>query len=209
MHLTGIKLGGVPPFTDPITLRFHERVNVFIGPNASGKSTLLLALENHFIGIDENSKRSIASPRIHLSLCDNETFDLYTGTDSLDRPEGNYLSADEEWVGKRGERIRDPEAPPLIVIGSVREGLPGISNQPDFGNFGKTAEEILAGPFSGSRTIRASDFLGNQFRKLGNELHDRGDQAPYKKLRILESAEDLAAACSKRICNEVIRDTSS
>ena len=37
MHLTGIKLSNIPPFTEPITLRFHERVNVFIGPNASGE----------------------------------------------------------------------------------------------------------------------------------------------------------------------------
>ena len=36
MHLTGIKLGGVPPFTDSIVLRFDERVNVFTGPNVSG-----------------------------------------------------------------------------------------------------------------------------------------------------------------------------
>ena len=44
MHLTGIKLGGIPPFTDPITLKFDERVNVFIGPNATGKSTMLREL---------------------------------------------------------------------------------------------------------------------------------------------------------------------
>ena len=207
MHLTGIRLGGIPPFTEPIVLRFDEQVNVFIGPNASGKSTLLLALENHFTGIDESSKRPITGASSHLFLCDNDSFNLYIGSDTPDWATGNYLSADEEWVGKRGERIRNPKAPPVIVIGSVREGLAGISNQPDFRNFGKTAEEILAGPFGGSRTVRASDFLGNQFRKLGNELRDKGEQAPYKKLRILESAEDLAAACSKRICNEVIRDT--
>ncbi len=47
MHLTGIKLGGIPPFTEPITLRFDERVNVFIGPNASGKSTLLREIYEH------------------------------------------------------------------------------------------------------------------------------------------------------------------
>ena len=41
MHLTGIQLGGVPPFTKSIELKFDERVNVFTGPNASGKSTIL------------------------------------------------------------------------------------------------------------------------------------------------------------------------
>ena len=47
MHLTGIRLGSIPPFTNPITLRFDERVNVFIGPNASGKSTILRELYQH------------------------------------------------------------------------------------------------------------------------------------------------------------------
>ena len=41
MHLTGIQLGGIPPFTKSIELKFDERVNVFTGPNASGKSTIL------------------------------------------------------------------------------------------------------------------------------------------------------------------------
>ena len=41
MHITGMKIGGIPPFTEPVEFRFNERVNVFIGPNASGKSTLL------------------------------------------------------------------------------------------------------------------------------------------------------------------------
>ena len=47
MHLIGIKLGGVPPFTKPIDLKFNERVNVFIGPNGVGKSTVLRELYEH------------------------------------------------------------------------------------------------------------------------------------------------------------------
>ena len=203
MHLTGMKLGNVPPFTEPVVLRFDERVNVFIGPNASGKSTLLLALENHFIGIDKGSKRSIGSVRLHLYLCDKETFDLYTGPDAPDQAEGNYLAADEEWVGKREERIRNPKAPPVIVIGSVREGLPGISNQPDSEVYGVTAAEILEGPFSGSRTMCASELLG---KELWGTEHD--DLPEFARVTLMEAVE-LADACTKQICDEVIRDSKS
>ena len=45
MHLTRMRLGGVPPFTEPVEFEFDERVNVFVGPNASGKSTALRLLQ--------------------------------------------------------------------------------------------------------------------------------------------------------------------
>ena len=201
MHLTGIKLGGIPPFTDPITLRFDERVNVFIGPNASGKSMLLLALENHFIGISESSKRPVARGRLHLSLCDNESFNRYIGSEDPNWSTRNYLSADEEWVGTREERIRNLKALPVIVIGSVREGLPGISNQPDLKDFGKTTEEVLAGPFSGSRTMCAVDLLGTELWGLESD-----DPRSMGRVTLMEAIE-LADACSKRICDEVVLDT--
>ena len=41
-----------PPFTAPVQFRFDERINLFVGPNATGKSTLLAHLfERLAIGI--------------------------------------------------------------------------------------------------------------------------------------------------------------
>ena len=201
MHLTGLKLGGLPPFTDPIVLRFDERVNVFIGPNASGKSTVLLALENHFIGVAESSKRPIPRGHSYLLLCDNDSFNRYIGPDAPDRATSNFLSADEEWVGTREKRVENPKAPPVIVVGSVREGLPGISNQPEPRNYGETADEILEGPFSGSRTMCAGDLLGKEL--WGTE---RDDLPEFARVTLMDAIK-LADSCSKRICDEVIRDS--
>ena len=45
MHLTRMEIsGGGPPFASPVEFGFDERVNVFVGPNASGKSSLLRML---------------------------------------------------------------------------------------------------------------------------------------------------------------------
>ena len=55
MHITRMSLGGVPPFTKLIELRFDKRVNVFIGPNASGKSTILQMLAESLNGPEKNS----------------------------------------------------------------------------------------------------------------------------------------------------------
>ena len=60
MHLMRMSLGGVPPFTEPIKLKFDERVNVFVGPNASGKSTILLVLADYLNGPEKNAKRPIS-----------------------------------------------------------------------------------------------------------------------------------------------------
>ncbi len=44
MHIAGMTIGGVPPFTEPVEFEFDEHVNVFIGPNGVGKSTVTRAL---------------------------------------------------------------------------------------------------------------------------------------------------------------------
>ena len=41
MHIAGIKVENIPPFAEAVDFEFDEHVNVFIGPNATGKSTLL------------------------------------------------------------------------------------------------------------------------------------------------------------------------
>ena len=44
----GLKIDGVPPFKTAIAFAFDPAVNVFIGPNATGKSTLLKLLAPEF-----------------------------------------------------------------------------------------------------------------------------------------------------------------
>ena len=45
MHVTGMTIGGIPPFEKTVEFKFDERVNLFIGPNGSGKSTALRMLQ--------------------------------------------------------------------------------------------------------------------------------------------------------------------
>ena len=42
--ITSARIADTPPFTDPVEFVFDEYVNLFIGPNASGKSTILRRL---------------------------------------------------------------------------------------------------------------------------------------------------------------------
>ena len=41
MHIASMNIGNVPPFRSSVNFSFDRHVNVFVGPNASGKTTIL------------------------------------------------------------------------------------------------------------------------------------------------------------------------
>ena len=206
MHLVRTSFGGVPPMTQPVEFKFDKRVNVFIGPNASGKSVLLALLADCLIKADDKGNKPI--PRrwnysAGLTLISDDEFDELVYEDPPPNRPSNWLSTSEDWLGTRYEPNMNPADPPAIHIGPFREGLPGISNQVSIGTYGETAAEVLAGPFSGSRTMCAYDLLGRDL------WSSNPDEAAIQARGGLLRAEELANACSKRICDEVIRDSES
>ena len=205
MHLMRMNLGGIPPFTDSIRLKFDEHVNVFIGPNASGKSTILLVLADCLIGLEEGAKRPISQGRANLraGLFTDDEFEEIIVEFSRPGLSSNVLTASEDWLGTRSEPTYNRENPPTVHIGSVREDLPGISNLETPEEYGDTAEDILRGPYGGPRTMCASELLG---RELWNT--DPDESPPFARV-ILMDAMQLADACSQRICREVIQDSKS
>ena len=204
MHLVRMSFSGVPPLTEPVAFRFDERVNVFIGPNASGKSVLLRLLADGVSETKDSGKRLIPHGQnfLGLFLIVDEEFD-----DFIDNPTGSqpphFMSVSEDWPLFGPEPGREGLKPPAVYIGAVREGLPGISDQPSPEAFGDTADEVLAGPFSGSRTMAA-------YRLLGEETRDaERDDLPYYARVTLMDAIEIADTCNQRICAEVIRDSRS
>ena len=203
MHLIRINLGGIPPFTDPIKLKFDDRVNVFLGPNASGKSTILLVLADCLNGPEEDAKRPISQSMTPLRpiLCPDDEFDEFLNGEFSHSLSSNVLTASEDWQGTRSEPTFSPENPPTVHIGSVRETLPGISDQEEPDAYGNTSAEALDGPFSGPRTMCASQLLGEELRRIDP------DDLPYLAFATLINSVELADACSKRICDEVLQDS--
>ncbi len=195
MHLVRMNFSGVPPLTEPVAFRFDERVNVFIGPNASGKSVLLRLLAEHLTG---TAPHRMGYP--WLSLLPDEEFDEFVEDPGVHQPP-NFLSASPDWLDR--EMQHNEPNPPAIYIGAVREGLPGVSEQASPDAFGDTAAEVLAGPFSGSRTMAACHLLGDELWDL------EPDDPQYYAALTLTDAIKLADTCSRRICDEVIQDSES
>ena len=204
MHLVRMKFGGVPPLTQPIELRFDEQVNVFIGPNAAGKSVLLKLLADNIDRL-EDDKRLIPHGREYLGMnliLENDP-DEPESDDSPRYWPPNFLTASDDWPGLRWGSAKDTPSPPVIYVGAVREELPAVSDQPDPDAFGDTAAAALAGPFSGPRTMAAAHLLIDEIWDTDPE------DLPYYARSDLIEAVKWANDCSRQICPEVIRDTQS
>lgn len=199
MHFVRMRIGGIPPFTDSVEFKLNERVNLFVGPNASGKSTVLLTLANELIGKGEKPKRPIGGG--------------YHPVHTMVIPDAEI---DDEWVQEMASRDGDvilttslgrddvsnpKDYMPAIYIGSVREGLPGISDTKGLDDSDDTAEEILSGQFSGINTVRACNLLAAELWR-----EDIDELRKYARVTFM-GAIALADACSKSICDEVIRDS--
>ena len=215
MHLIRMRLGGVPPFTELVEFEFNERVNVFVGPNAVGKSTVLLALAGHLIGREENAKRQLLQG---LQVASINATDTVLKQEALDKNIAGTLYPSDDWLSTGYEPI-------VINISSVRPGLPGIYDFEHIGDYDENTLDVLNKPFSGINLMRALDFLDvlvspvTEQATIGRQpessqdyiLDNEKSEGLYESLddirRNLYEMIELADACCKQICDEVIKDT--
>lgn len=204
MHLTKMQLGGVPPFTKPVDFEFDERVNVFVGPNASGKSTVLLMLADYLIGEEENAKRPISQgdDRRRLTECTNDEFDAYIEEETRAGRRPNVIAASEDWIGTKDRHARADFDPITVDIAAVREVLPGVTEMIERQLSGETASEILEGSFTGISVVSVIE-------AFARELWTKNDELSTKARGNAMRAVELADACSKTVCGDLIRDTKS
>ena len=192
MHLIGMWFGDVPPFTQRIKFDFDEHVNVFVGPNASGKSTLLMALARYFKVLDEAN--AAKRPWNDFWMDSLTEFDFH----NLEDFDVNVVAADWDWFGDR--TMGDPV---VIHLDSTRSGLPGISALYADDERGQTAAEILSESFSGFRTFKALDAL------MRDAQENQPDIFGIRKRAGISKAIEVAIDCSKQICGEIIDDTTT
>ena len=199
MHLTSMRFGGVPPFTEPVELRFDERVNVFVGANATGKSRLLSEIDEYFNDRDANRHLLLDPDHEHLRLVFAEE-----------------MERDDDWLEGRNTLLADTEfsdafhginanfRPLVIYIGPNRIGLPGISELGESDDYGSTAEEVLSGPFCGGRLKAAIDLLYT--KTLGMYEQEQREEPPTGERRAWNFiyVNEVAHSCAKAICEELL-----
>ena len=203
MHLVRMSFGGVPPFTEPVMFKFDKQVNLFVGPNASGKSTILAMLADYLIGPDKSSKRPISQGMGYrrLAFFTDDEFDEIVQERSEKGDLQNVLSASEDWIGTKYEPVTPESDPSVVNIDAIREGLPGISDLEDSNDDRVTAALILDLPFSGLHLKWAADAI---VKELGAKEHNATTVVARLNAR---KAVELADRCGEMICGEVIRDS--
>ena len=108
MHITGMTIGGIPPFTEPVEFEFDERVNVFIGPNASGKSKALACLSGWSVDA-------------YLADDDRQVLEIHVSDDGLELPDYNVPKPQDRTLGSI----------PFVFIPAARMALPNLSTVSD------------------------------------------------------------------------------
>ena len=91
-----LSIAGIPPFTEKVQINFHKRINVLIGPNATGKSTVLRALG----------------------------FSLGPEYSNVDTPPYAVLSGNREWPKLKNDGMPEWDDLPWIYIPPMRKGIP-------------------------------------------------------------------------------------
>ena len=199
MHLTRIRLGNVPPFTEPIDLNFDPQVNVFIGPNASGKSKLLSEIDKYFNESVANRQWPLTREQMDLRLTFCEEVDYF---DNWTKGK-NLLCGDGEFA-KAHFGFHDHRTPPVIYIGPNRIGLPAISELGNYDVGESTVEEVLAEQFSGARLKVVIDMLYAKTCEMFEQEKQADPPTNDRRAWNFLYLDDVAHSCTKSVCEELI-----
>ena len=154
-----------------------------------------MALARYFEVLDGESEAKRPSDDFYMDEMTELDFDDIVDEED---PEHNIIAGSWDWFGNR--QVGNPA---VVHLNSVRNGLPGISVPHTDGERYQTVLEILSGPFSGSQTLKALDALARDAQK------NQPDLVSLMKRLGIRRAIEVAVECSKKICQEVINDTTT
>ena len=199
MHVTGMTIAGLPPFSEPVEFDFDEHVNVFIGPNGVGKSTALRMLQS----------RSEIADRFAFQLSD----------DWVNHAQAVRLERQRKYWGLDEQNGSNPKASTLIVpwvyVPAIRTSLPASIDSDSMsalhapsGAVEAYSEEderwrwlpslgLSAGQYSfdGSEIVRYCSQIAEMFRQ-GRVSRDQWLHGEF--------AKQIAYRCVQRICSEIL-----
>ena len=203
MHITQIDIDWLPPL-EGVVFDFDERVNLFVGSNASGKSTILRAIKMlHSIAIGEASPPPIGSDTgcfTKRTLDDESHGDVNLRYGSINGERALLImTASDDWPRISSGAVWS--SVPFLHIPATRINLYGMNI---FGQAIEEAEDAdrdapvkqlfdtASGVFNGRLVDVAIDRLVEQ--------RSSGD-------RQLRKAMQRGYSCARAICAEVIYDS--
>jgi ABC-type multidrug transport system ATPase subunit len=187
MHLTRIGISRVPPFTTTVEFKFNEKVNLFVGPNASGKSTILRAIIDLLPAAD---RASALNPGYYLN---DKKVSYYQG-------EGAYvhLVMNDDW-----------DNVPFLYIPAARINLAAqhifshridradnVQSDNPLGDYAEPLYDLLSTAESGVFNAKYLELVIDCVRK--GYVEDLVERHQFRK------AIAVGYSCARSICREVI-----
>ena len=229
MHIRSIGLKGLPPIEN-FYLECNERVNLFIGPNASGKSTILRAIERLLSEGDENTGSTFAFIVIDykghpVQVSEEELVELEDKLDAIEQAIEMLEDEDEvemlmdevddypvkvevypswDWPrdSSKSDRINWGTMP-LLYIPATRLNLPGmhIFNH----RIDRMENSPADAPMERLFDTVSGTFNGQYVDQAIQWLRQTRGYNPARQNQ-LRKAIEVGYACAKSICREVIHD---
>ena len=177
--------GELPPplaqLEESVSFRFDKRANLFIGPNASGKSTMLRVIKS--VSTEEFEADSLNGDLVLSDLL----------VDLSDLPDDWYINGDG-WVTREGI-VTIADTVPVLFIPATRVNLPVRGTLQ-----GYRTDDALKSLFDTDSAI----FCGQYVQGAIDQLRERStyDSTLQTQLR---KALVAGYSCAREICGEVIR----
>ena len=196
MHITKMTINGGPPFNGRVGFVFNERVNVFVGANSTGKTSIIKMLSH--------------PPNNHP---DSTAWETDHGQFWLEVSEDWPEIFDAHWA------FPDWHAVPFIYVGAVRKGLPFVQSKtvsPVPENEEMSLDDIFRHCYD--TDLFDANLVDLALRLVMDEATEQGGQldglealrrvAGFGNLSLaefhLETAVDQSYHCAKAICEETV-----
>ena len=193
MHITRLEIKNIPPLGE-VSLHCEERVNLFIGPNASGKSTILRQIK------DLQSKYVKLDP---IKIEENRY--VYVNHWGRGKFSCEALYDKSQDTSNPVDAIRDATC--LLYIPATRVNLPakdiyyGVIERPASYELYETPDDIFTRHFVNSDGAFAGIYVEDVINTARGEIITNRNQ--QNQFRI---ALESGYSCAKSICPEVVHD---
>ena len=187
MHIKGIGTNGPPPL-GIFYVECDEQVNLFIGPNASGKSNILRAMN----GVDS------------IEVDRNYGMDYVTFYDSRDPKKAFTVEPSDGWpINDTSSRPGPWAEVPLLYIPATRINLPlqDLYDQ----TIGEPEFDDSETPFKDLFDTGSGVFYGQYVNAAIKDIRRRIVQNRDWQIQF-RMALEVGYSCAKSICREIIHD---
>lgn len=206
MHIEHVQLHFLNPFHDIVNFECDERVNLFVGPNASGKSTIIGAMDYVYSPSPDHPFAYIEFPSFNFreDWADDQSQHKTYFASGLPLC---WMTASKDWPRKKPNAIDGNAAypepiwnkVPMLSVPHIRTGLAsrsaiwGVASSESYLSYGidRDADPTM---FCGQYIKMDIDRIRSTYRFNPRKLDD------------LDRALQIGYSCARNISTEVVRD---